>query len=185
VSTESSQNLVPPPSVPSREYLALLMECQRALYALICSLLGSSEHAQDVLQETNLVLWEKSGEYDPSRPFRPWAFRFAHNQVLAFRRKRQRDRLVFDDEMLVEIRDRTIQATDQLDEQLKSLDDCVSKLPPRQQELIRRRYAHGQKLKDIAVMMRQSANNLAATLFRARQSVLRCMKAHLAAKADP
>ena len=171
-------------SVPSREFLSLLMEHQRAMYALICSLMGSSHHAQDVLQEANLALLEKTSEYDPARPFRSWAFRFAHNQVLAYRQKMQRDRLVFDDQMLIEIRDRTIQATDGLEDQLKSLDACVRKLPPRQRELIRRRYCDGQKLKEIATATGQSSNTLAAVLFRARQAVLRCMRSRVVKEAE-
>jgi RNA polymerase sigma-70 factor, ECF subfamily len=173
-----------PAIAPGRAYLSLLMENQRGMYALICSLLGNSEHAHDVLQETNLVMWEKAGEYDPARPFRPWAFRFAHNQVLAFRKKVQRDRLVFDEQMLAEIHDRTMTATDRLEDQLKSLDACMKKLPPRQHELVRRRYADGQKLKEIAAATRQSANALAAMLFRARRAILRCMKGRLAGEAE-
>jgi RNA polymerase sigma-70 factor (ECF subfamily) len=166
--------------MPSREFLAQLMGHQRAMYALICSLMGSSEHAQDVLQEANLALLEKTSEYDPTRPFRSWAFRFAHNQVLAYRQKTQRDRLVFDDQMLIEIRNRTISATDGLEEQIKSLDDCVRKLPVRHQELIRRRYCDGQKVTEIAASTGQSPNALAAILFRARQAVLRCIRRQVA-----
>ena len=170
--------------MPCREYVSLLMENQRRPLRLICAFSGNSEHAQDVLQETNLVLWEKAGDYDASRPFRPWAFRFAHNQVLAFRQKMQRDRLVFDEQMLVNIRDHTTRVTERLDDQIKSLDACVGKLSPRQQELIRRRYRDGQKLKEIAVATRQPANALAAMLFRSRQAIMRCMKAKLAVERD-
>ncbi len=170
--------------MPSREYLALLMENQRSMYAMICSLLGNSERAQDVLQETNLVLWEKAAEYDRSRPFKPWALRFAHNQVLAFRQKTQRDRLVFDDQMLEDVRERTIVATETLENQLKSLDACLEKLPSQQRELIRRRYFEGIKLKQIAEDNSQSANSLAAMLFRARQALLRCMKTQVAAEPE-
>ena len=95
----------------------------------------------------------------------------------------QRDRLIFDEQTLCEIRDRTVQATDGLDEQLKSLDACVQKLPPRQQDLVRRRYCQGEKLTEIAAATGQTANALAAILFRG-QSILRCMKAHLAKKTD-
>src|SRR5687767_1685246 len=74
--------------------------CQSALYAYGCALLGTSTGAADVLQETNVVLWEKAGEYDHDRPFLPWAYRVAHFQVLAYRKRLSRDKLVFDDELL-------------------------------------------------------------------------------------
>jgi len=31
--------------------------------------------ADDVLQETNLVLWRKTADFDPAREFMPWAMR--------------------------------------------------------------------------------------------------------------
>ena len=66
--------------------------CQSALYAYVCSLLGTSAGAADVLHEANVVLWEKAAEYDPSRPFLPWAYRIAYFQVLAHRKRRSRDK---------------------------------------------------------------------------------------------
>lgn len=66
----------PPSSTPSspvadtNQYLAYVTGCQSALYAFICSLLGNSESARDVLQETNLVLWKKAAEFDPLREFK-------------------------------------------------------------------------------------------------------------------
>src|SRR4051812_13542352 len=74
--------------------------CQAALYAYVCSLLGTSAGAADVLQEANLVLWEKAMEYDPERPFLPWARRIAHFQVLAYRKRQSREKLLFDDDLL-------------------------------------------------------------------------------------
>ena len=72
------------------EFMRHLTGCQSQLYAYICSLTGNSIAAQNVLQEANLVLWDKAGDYDPSRPFLPWAYTFAYMQVLAWRKKRRR-----------------------------------------------------------------------------------------------
>ncbi len=169
---------------PGREFLSLLMENQRGMYALICSLLGGSEHANDVLQETNVVLWEKAGEYDAARPFRPWAFRFAHNQVLAFRKKMQRDRLVFDDQMLMEIRDRTMTATERpgrpaqitgrLHEEAASATTGIGPPP-----LCRGEETQGNRRLHAAV-----GQYLGGAAVCARRAILRCMKARLAKEAE-
>src|SRR4051812_46768559 len=79
--------------------------CQSALYAYVCSLLGTSAGAADVVQEANVVLWETAREYDPARPFLPWAYRIAYFQVLAHRKRRSRDKLLFDDELLGTVTD--------------------------------------------------------------------------------
>jgi RNA polymerase sigma-70 factor (ECF subfamily) len=170
--------------MPNRDFLALLMEHQSALYAFICSLLGSAESSHDVLQETNLVLMEKASEYDPARPFRSWAFRFAHNQVMAFRLKLQRDRLVFSDQMLEQVHDRALEESEHVESALKALDKCMEKLPTRQRELIHRHYGEGLQLKEIAAGTSQSVNALAVMIFRARQAIIHCVKTRLAKEAD-
>jgi DNA-directed RNA polymerase specialized sigma24 family protein len=57
--------------------------------------------ADDVLQKTNLVLWQKAAEFDESRPFLPWAIRFAQLQALAYLKRlhRQHGRLLIDDDL--------------------------------------------------------------------------------------
>ena len=75
-------------------FVGHLTGCQSLLYGFICALLGGAEGAGDVLQETNIVLWNKAHEYDPARPFLPWAYTFARFQVMAWRKKQSRSRLV-------------------------------------------------------------------------------------------
>jgi RNA polymerase sigma-70 factor (ECF subfamily) len=58
-------------------FVELLTAHQRKLYAYIFVMLLGNSAAADVLQETNLDLWAKMGEYDFERPFLPWAFGFA------------------------------------------------------------------------------------------------------------
>jgi RNA polymerase sigma-70 factor (ECF subfamily) len=44
------------------------------------------------LQATCVKLWEKSGEWDPTTEFLPWAFSVARFTVLSHLRDRMRDR---------------------------------------------------------------------------------------------
>ena len=67
-------NISDPESIA--RFVQLLTGLQSRLYAYLCTLLVRSDDARDVLQETNVVLWKKAADYDPTRPFEPWAFRF-------------------------------------------------------------------------------------------------------------
>jgi DNA-directed RNA polymerase specialized sigma24 family protein len=89
-------NDAPNPVVPSPGFLLQLTNHQSAMYAAVVSMMGRAEGAQDVLQETNAALLEKAKEYDPGKPFIAWAIGFARMQVLAWRKKQTRDRLVLD-----------------------------------------------------------------------------------------
>jgi RNA polymerase sigma-70 factor (ECF subfamily) len=78
----------------------LMTEHQGRLYAYILSLLGNPDQANDVLQDTNVVLWRSIGEFRVGSNFKAWAFRIAHFQVMACRQRQIRERLFFDDDLL-------------------------------------------------------------------------------------
>src|SRR3954462_10245283 len=82
------------------DFVRRLTGAQSHLYAFICSLMGGTQAARDVLQETNLILWARAADYDPARDFLTWAYTFARHQVLAHRKRLSRDRLVLDDDLL-------------------------------------------------------------------------------------
>jgi RNA polymerase sigma-70 factor, ECF subfamily len=56
---------------PDEQFAANMMRAQRPLHVYVYSLLGAAQGVDDVLQEINLVLWRKMGEFDPRREFLP------------------------------------------------------------------------------------------------------------------
>ena len=54
-------------------FIGHVMEHQRELYAFILSMLPNLTEADDVLQETNMVLWRKREEFEPGTNFGAWA----------------------------------------------------------------------------------------------------------------
>jgi RNA polymerase sigma-70 factor (ECF subfamily) len=75
------------------DFATLITASQRKLYAYIHSLLDNSAAAWDVLQETNVVLWQKQAEFRPGTKFDAWAFTVARFQVMAWLRDRKREPL--------------------------------------------------------------------------------------------
>ena len=178
----------PPPGAEHRrpaEVVRLLTASQSSLYAYVCSLLGTSAGAADVLQEANVVLWEKAAEYDPSRPFLPWAYKIAYFQVLAHRKRLSRDKLVFDDEMLGQVAESLARRDEDAGRQLEALDGCVAKLSPRHRELVDARYHQGQAVESIARRLRKAPNAVAAELYRVRKALMDCVRLRLAAEDGP
>jgi RNA polymerase sigma-70 factor, ECF subfamily len=162
------------------EYVQLLTGAQSRLYSYICCLVGESAGARDVLQETNLALWDKAREYDPGRPFLPWAYRTAYLQVLAYRKTCARSRLVFDDELIGELAEWTESRDADLDDRLEALGDCIDKLPGPRREMIDRRYRDGDSLDQIAERLSKAPNVVAASLYRIRKVLMDCIESRLA-----
>src|SRR5438105_2080291 len=70
-----------------QDFVQRLTAAQSHLYAFICSLLGSTREAPDVLQETNVLLWQRAADYDADREFLPWAYALARYQVMTHRKR--------------------------------------------------------------------------------------------------
>src|SRR5918994_6293048 len=87
----------------SDELVNLMTQYQGRLYVYILSLIGDSNAANDVLQETNIVLWKESRQYVAGTNFKAWAFRIGHFQCMAHRQRRLRDRVVFSDEVVARL----------------------------------------------------------------------------------
>ena len=161
-------------------FVGHLTGCQSSLYGFICALLGGAEGAGDVLQETNIVLWNKAHEYDPARPFLPWAYTFARFQVMAWRKKQSRSRLVLDDELLAKVAQEFEARDARSDRQLEALEKCLSQLPASQRELVDMRYSQGEGVNEIAHRMGRPENVIAAGLYRIRKALMQCVKSRIA-----
>src|SRR5438270_354535 len=81
------------------EFAALLRREQTRLYNYIHSLVRDLNDADDLFQQTTLVLWKKFGEFDPARSFFAWACGVARLEVANFLRSRGRQRLYFSDDL--------------------------------------------------------------------------------------
>lgn len=165
-----------PTSAPSEAFARLLTTHQARLYAFVFALVADPHLAHDIFQETNRVLWEQASVFDPQREFLPWAFQVARNQVRAARKRAQRDRLTFDENIADRIADRMSARAKDLDDRQVALADCLQRLGKHQHQLIRRRYATGESLQEIATSESRSTNVVAVTLFRIRQLLADCIR---------
>ncbi|MCY2974318.1 MAG: hypothetical protein NTW52_06580 [Planctomycetota bacterium] len=69
----------------SQTLVRLLTQHHQALLRYVYALVGNAEDANDILQETSVALFQKLDQFDESRPFLPWAYRFAYFEVTKWR----------------------------------------------------------------------------------------------------
>lgn len=164
-------------------FVELLTAHQRDLYSYINTLLLGNSAALDVLQDTNLDLWSRLDNYDFNRPFLPWAYSFAFQRVLAYRKTQVRSRLVFDDAMVSFISDAYTGTESVADGRLMALRACLEKLEAKQHELIRERYVGKLSVNALASKMGSTANQISARLYRIRKTLAKCVEMAMAAEA--
>lgn len=162
----------------SAEFVVQITRCQRQLHSFIVSMVWNPAEADDVLQETNLVLWEKAKEFDPARPFLPWAMRFAQFQAMAWlkRHRRQQQRLVFDDNLARLLADEAVQDELAFEDRRYALASCLQKLPAEQRELIARRYEPEGSVNAMAAAGGTTPKAISDRLRRIRHTLLQCIQ---------
>ncbi len=167
------------------EFVELLTAGQTVLYAAILVLLPDRARAADVLQKTNVTLWQKRDEFVPGSSFLAWARRIARYHVLNERRKLGREVVVFDQALFQELVARHA-ARDELvgspKSQLAALRACLDELGEPQRTLIERRYAPRGSVKELAVETGKTVGAVSQTLYRLRELLRNCIELRLAAE---
>lgn len=154
----------------------LITKSQGSLYAYITSLLFRSQEVQDVLQETNMVLWQKRVEAPKDDEFMAWARRVAFYQVLAYRKKKGRDRHFFSESLLSKLAESAGEGLTVNETKVEALGDCLQKLPANSFQLLQRRYYSSQSVMEIAEQMQKSVSAISQSLYRIRKRLLDCVQ---------
>jgi RNA polymerase sigma-70 factor, ECF subfamily len=126
---------------PSQEFTRLYRSCEAWLYHYLLSLLRRPEDAEEVLQETAKVCWEKFDRYQRNLEFRAWACQIAHFKALNFRQQRKKAPLSLSDLFFTKVNEEAVVLADKLDANLAALEKCIQRLPAADRRLLELRYA--------------------------------------------
>ena len=164
-------------SLPERDQFVLnIINLQQRLSAYVYSLLLDDETTRDVLQRTNVVLLEKRDDYRPNSNFAAWAFRIAYYEVLAARRDRQRERLLFDDKTLASLAVAGEAAVLKSDDRLDALLECLERLTDDDRQLVLDRYQSGNSVQTLAADLHKTPGAVSNLLYRIRSRLLECVR---------
>jgi RNA polymerase sigma-70 factor (ECF subfamily) len=164
----------PPPQLDT--VVQELTRHQPRLRGFIRCLLLEAEHVEDVLQETNMVLWRKANEFQPGTDFWKWASQVARFQVLSHWKRRNRDRHVFDLGLVEELATLVEKTTEEADLRQAALKRCLEKLPSPQRQLLDMRYSQQQSVEQITAAIGRPNGSIRQTLYRIREALLRCIE---------
>lgn len=165
----------------SDDFEHLLSSHQGRLFGFIRALLGPNGDVEDVLQNTNHVLWKESEKFEPGTNFRAWAFQIARHQVLQHRDKLKRagERVPFSDELMETLAVRSEEKESSIERRQRFLRFCLEKLPERQRDVVERRYFDRESVQGIADNMGMEPNAVSQLLFRCRTNLLKCIESQL------
>ncbi|MFD2255928.1 sigma-70 family RNA polymerase sigma factor [Luteolibacter algae] len=155
-----------------------ISKAQTPLRAYIWKLVGDRHHTDDILQETNLVIWQKRADWDSATVFLKWAYRIAYFQTKAHFRDagRDKERLVFTDAVLETLAKDTprFHENSALED---ALEHCLEKMDSSKRSLLMQRYDGENSLETIAKLHNRQPNTLSQMLRRLRSQLSSCIEA--------
>jgi RNA polymerase sigma-70 factor (ECF subfamily) len=163
------------------DFATLIRHHQTQLFGYIYSLVRDLDDADDLFQQTSLVLWDKFGQFDRSKSFINWACGVARYEVLNFLRSRSRNRLYFTDELniaLIEAHESVDQ--DRLEERRDALSGCMKKMRSRDIELLETCYGRSIGIQEVARTWGRSTHSIHNSLRRIRRTLFECVRRSLA-----
>ncbi len=159
------------------DYAALLRLHQTQLFGYIYSLVRDLDDADDLFQQTSLVLWDKFDQFDRSKSFINWACGVARFEVLNFLRSRSRKRLYFSDELnLALVEAHASLEHEVLEERRTALEGCMKKLRQKDRELLEACYERSSSMPDVARSRGRSTHSIHNSLRRIRRVLFECVQ---------
>jgi RNA polymerase sigma-70 factor (ECF subfamily) len=156
-------------------FVRLLGQNQRRIFLYVMSMVPNWNDAEEIIQETNLVLWREFERFQPGTNFTAWACKVALHQVLAWRKRVKRSRLEFSPAFLEAVAEEATVAAELLEERSQCLARCIERLPADRRHLLKLRYSDGLAIDAIARQLARTEEAIYRALSRIRRMLNECV----------
>jgi RNA polymerase sigma-70 factor, ECF subfamily len=161
------------------EFLRLFSSQSQRIYEFILVLVMRRTDAEEIFQNTCLILWKKFDSYDPEGNFHAWACRIAYLEILQQRRTNRRLQ-TFSEEALSLLADKALAHSTDLGHRQQALEECLEKLGSQDRELIEQRYYYRRTPKEIATVKTRSVYSIYRSLCRVHRALFECVQSRMA-----
>lgn len=161
------------------EFVRLFSQNASQLFGFVLVLTANRSDAEDIVQNTSVVLWEKFDTYQPGTSFISWARRIAYLETLAARRKLSRMKTLSDDAWDVLAKD-ALAVSDDVTDRQAALGECLDKLVESDRKLLEQKYFSQLSVAEIATAQSRGDSSIYRALSRIHQQLLQCVQRALA-----
>lgn len=161
----------------SRELMAVnWAKAQPSLTAFLIASTPQFSDAEDLLQEVAAEIARRFDDYNPARPFLPWALWVAKIKIADFYRARERSPVRFIGESIDALSEacERVQAT--LSEEKWALEKCLRNLTGRSRQLLQLRYFEDLTPQEISSRVGMTSGAVRIALLRTRSALLACVR---------
>lgn len=186
--TTKNRNIFNSPSVeksaaqPQQEtagdelFMRLYSTAYSKIFRFILTLIPCRNDADEIMQETSLVLWRKFDEYQPDGNFTRWACGIARIEVLRLMERKKRFAALFDEQLLTQIASTHAKYDELLEIRRDFLVQCKRQLPEKDLYLLQLIYESEHGAKTASSIMDQPLSTIYRHLDRIRTALFRCIE---------
>jgi RNA polymerase sigma-70 factor, ECF subfamily len=157
-------------------FVEILTQHRGQLFGYIYALVRRLDDAEDLYQDTALVMWTKYREYEQGTNFLGWACTIARYRVANFLKSQRRRRHFFGQALQEELAAlQTRIHADGLGLQQEALLDCMKKLPASDVQLVKLCYGGSTSFREVAKQLGRSPQSVYDSLSRIRRVLLECI----------
>lgn len=156
-------------------FLRLLTEHERKLAIYVFGLVPQLSDAEDILQETKLVLWRQFEKFEHGTNFLAWVRKIAFHQILNYRRRQKRRNLQWSEAFLESVAAEIEKDTDNVERRSEFLHECLAKLSEAHRRIILLRYYDELSVNAIAEKAGRSSAAVYRVLSRIRRTLHACV----------
>lgn len=156
-------------------FMRLWTSAQPAVASYVHALVRDRAAAEDIVQETSMVLFRRFAEYQEDRAFVAWALGIAKFRVLGRVRDDKRSRVIFDEDLLARFTESWAELAPQISYRSSALQECIEQLAAHAQRLVRMRYFDDQTSEQIAGRLGGTAASVRVAIQRIRRQLRDCI----------
>lgn len=166
-----------------KQFFGLYNKVQLRLYSYLTAVVRNQNDAEDILQETAIILWDKFDQYQEGTNFGAWAFKIANNKARDFMRKNRNTKMFFHADFYESVLQQAQEDPNDDVERSGALHFCIDKLPENSRKLLSMRYQKNISIKHISHLTGRSANGLYQTYSKLINAIRECMNKYIARQA--
>ena len=167
-------------NIKSEEFFRLYNAAQQRIYAYLLMMVHNHSDADDLLQETASVLWERYEDYDKGKSFAAWGVGIARNKALDFMKSKGNSRASFNSDFYDKISQIEGAEADNVNERSNALRNCIGKLSVQNQMIVHYRFEKGLTVKKMSQESGDSADKIYKRLSRIYSALRDCVSRTLA-----
>lgn len=160
-------------------FLGLFLQEEMILKSFLLAATRDIHASDDLFQNVARVLWEKSGEYDRTRPFRGWALGVARLEVLKWKQGKARSREILSPEAISQVADAAEESGDWTNRLGEFLKQCLGELKSTARRVTEMKYGDSLSISEVASRVGKSVPAVEMILVRTRRVLRNCVQRHV------